>query len=288
MKDYLIKGYVFEGYARLYVANTSLLVEEARQRHHLWPTSAQALGRTLTASVIMGAMYKGDTELTVRIESDGPIGGMVCHTNTYGEVRGYVSNPEVFMKHKDGHLNVGPAVGAGFIHVTKDLKVRDMFTSSSPIISGEIAEDFAYYFTSSEQIPSAVSLGCLINEDESIDFSGGFILQLMPGAKEHHINQIEEVINHMPPMTDLLKDGLSPEEIAKKIDPDIEFLETLDLSFKCNCSKDRFAKALISVGKEELQSMINDDHGAEVTCHFCNNKYTYSESDLETLLKQAK
>jgi len=193
MKDYLVKGYAFGGTVRVYTARTTNLVAEAQKRHNLWPTSTAALGRLLTSSVIMGAMYKGDQELTIRVDSDGPIGGMVATTNTLGEVRGYVGNPHVFLQYNNGKLNVGQAVGNGFIHVTKDLKVRDMFTSSSEIITGEIAEDFAYYFTSSEQIPSAVGLGVLVNTDNTVAASGGFILQVMPGCKSETIDKIEKI-----------------------------------------------------------------------------------------------
>ena len=187
MKDYIVKAYAFNDSVRIYAANSTALVNEAQKIHDLWPTSAAAFGRLLTASVIMGAMYKGDQELTIRVESDGPIGGMVTHANAIGDVKGYVVNNHVFLQYDSGKLNVGKAVGNGFIHVTKDLKIKQAFTSSAPIQTGEIAEDFAYYFTASEQIPSAVGLGVLVNDDNTILASGGFILQVMPGIKEEQL-----------------------------------------------------------------------------------------------------
>ena len=212
MKDYLVKAFAFGGTVRLYTAVTTKLVAEAQKRHDLWPTSTAALGRLLTASVIMGAMYKDDQELTIRVEADGPIGGMVTTTNTFGEVRGYVGNPHVFLQYNSGKLNVGQSVGNGFIHVTKDLKVRNMFTSSAEIQTGEIAEDFAYYFTTSEQIPSAVGLGVLVEEDNTVKASGGFILQVMPGCKDETKTKIEETLQNIPPMSELVDQGKTPEE----------------------------------------------------------------------------
>ena len=204
MKDYLIKAYAFDGTVRIYTAVTTNLVAHAQEIHDLWPTSAAALGRLLTVSVIMGAMYAENQELTIRVEGDGPIGSMVSTTNNKGEVRGYVENPHVFLQYNSGKLNVGKSVGNGFIHVTKDLKIRSMFTSSSVIQTGEIAEDFAYYFTASEQIPSAVGLGVLVNEDNKILSSGGFILQVMPGCKKDTIEKIEKIISELTPVSEMI------------------------------------------------------------------------------------
>ena len=248
MRDYLVKAYAFDGTVRLYTAVTTKLVSHAQEIHDLWPTSTAALGRLLTASVIMGAMYKGDQELTIRVEGNGSLGGMVSTTNTYGEVRGYVNNPHVFMQYDSGKLNVGKAVGDGFIHVTKDLKVRDMFTSSSAIQTGEIAEDFAYYFTASEQIPSAVGLGVLVNDDNTVISSGGFILQVMPGCKPETITRIETILKNLKPMSEMVKEGLTPEQMVEAItEGDYKLLEELDLSYKCNCSREKFEKGLTTL-----------------------------------------
>jgi len=289
MKDYLVKAYAFDGTVRLYTATTTNLVAEAQQRHDLWPTSAAALGRLLTTSVIMGAMYKGDQELTIRVESDGPIGGMVATTNTYGEVRGYVGNPHIFLQYDSGKLNVGQAVGNGFIHVTKDLKVRDTFTSSAQIQTGEIAEDFAYYFTASEQIPSAVGLGVLVDEDNTVKASGGFILQVMPGCKKDTLDEIEAILSNIPPVSELVEKGTTPEEMVKLITNNkFELLEELDLSYKCNCHKEKFEKGLISLGIEQLQEIKEEDHQIEVTCQFCAEQYIFDEQEIQNLINEAK
>jgi len=269
MKDYLIKAYGFNGTVRIYTAVTTNLVAHAQEIHDLWPTSAAALGRLLTNSVIMGAMYSEDQELTIRVVGDGPIGEMVTTTTSYGEVRGYVSNPHVFLQYNTGKLNVGKAVGNGFIHVTKDLKIRNMFTSSSEIQTGEIAEDFAYYFTVSEQIPSAVGLGVLVNNDNKILSSGGFILQVMPGCKEETIKEIEETIKNLMPVSEMVKKGYTPEDIMNEItNNNYQFLQKLDLNYYCTCSREKFEKGLISLGKVQLQEILEEDEKIETTCHF--------------------
>jgi len=287
MKDYLVKAYAFDGTVRIYAADTTKLVDHAREIHDLWPTSAAAFGRLLTTSIIMGAMYKGDQELTIRVEGDGPLGGMVTTTNAYGEVRGYVGNPHVFLQYNSGKLNVGQAVGNGFIHVTKDLKVRDMFTSSAEIQTGEIAEDFAYYFTASEQIPSAVGLGVLVNDDNSVLASGGFILQVMPGCKPETIEKIENVLKTIPPVSEMISKKYTPEQIIEQIaGDDFKLLEELDLDYKCNCNRDKFEKGLISLGKEELQKLIKEEDPIETSCHFCNSKYKFTHNDISKLIDE--
>lgn len=287
MKDYLVKAYAFDGTVRLYSAYTQNLVSEAQKIHDLWPTSAAALGRLLTASVIMGAMYKDDQELTIRVQSDGPIGGMVTTTDAHGHVRGYVGNPHVFLQYDSGKLNVGKAVGNGTIHVTKDVKVRDTFTSTAQLQTGEIAEDFAYYFTASEQIPSAVALGVKVNEDNSILTSGGFILQVMPGCKEETLALIEEKLKTLPSVTSLLEEGLTPEMIVEKItDGNHEFLHTLPLSYHCDCSKEKFERGLIALGEKELMNLLEEDNHIETSCHFCNKTYNFSEEDIKQLIKE--
>lgn len=289
MKDYLIKAYAYDGTVRIYTAVTTDLVAHAQNIHDLWPTSAAALGRLLTVSVIMGAMYANDQELTIRVEGDGAIGSMVTTTTTKGEVRGYVENPHVFLQYNSGKLNVGQSVGNGFIHVTKDLKVRNLFTSSSEIQTGEIAEDFAYYFTASEQIPSAVGLGVLVNDDNKILSSGGFILQVMPGCKKETITQIEKKIKELLPVSEMIKKGYTPEDIMNEISGNsYQHLETLDLNYYCNCSREKFEKGLISLGKEQLTEIIEEDKKLETICHFCNTKYKFNEDDLKQLLLESK
>lgn len=289
MNDYLVKAYAYDGTVRIYAASTTNLVHHAQKIHDLWPTAAAAFGRLLTATVVMGAMYKGDQELTIRVESDGPIGGMVTTTNAHGEVRGYVGNPHVMLQYANGKLNVGQAVGNGFIHVTKDLKVRDMFTSSAQIQTGELGEDFAYYFTMSEQIPSAVGLGVLVNDDNTILASGGFILQVMPGCKEESIQRMETILKNMKPISELIQEHATPEDIiAILADDDYKLLEHLELSYKCNCTKEKFESGLISLGYEELKNLKEEDGHIETVCHFCNTKYHFSAEDLDGLMQETK
>ena len=289
MKDYLIKAFAFNGTVRIYTAVTTNLVAHAQEIHDLWPTSAAALGRLLTNSIIMGAMYTGDQELSIRVMGDGPIGEMIATTTSKGEVRGYVANPHVFLQYDSGKLNVGQAVGNGFIHVTKDLKVRDMFTSSSEIQTGEIAEDFAYYFTVSEQIPSAVGLGVLVNDDNKILSSGGFIMQIMPGCKDKTITEIEKIIKNLMPVSEMVKKGYTPEDMMSEItNNDYQLLEKLDLNYYCTCTREKFEKGLISLGKVQLEELETEDKKIETVCHFCNKKYTFDEENLQKLLKEAK
>ncbi|MCF7925270.1 MAG: Hsp33 family molecular chaperone HslO [Candidatus Izimaplasma sp.] len=289
MKDYIVKAYAFNDTVRVYATTSTNLVNSAQKIHDLWPTSAAAFGRLLTASVTMGAMYKGEQELTIRVQGDGPIGGMVAIANAKGHVRGYVHNNHVFLQYNNGKLNVGKAVGNGFIHVTKDLKIKQPFTSSAPIQTGELAEDFAYYFTASEQIPSAVNLGVFVDDDNTILASGGFILQAMPGIQEGQIKEIEKRINALPPISDLIKDNFTPEEIIDQLsDGDYTLLEILDIAYQCNCSKKRFEKGLISLGIEELKTLYDENNPIETTCQFCNTTYHFNQKELKKLIDETK
>jgi len=291
--DKLIKAYAFEKMARVYVADTTTLVQAAKDIHDLWPTASAALGRFLTATVIMGSMYKGafdrdDAELTLRVDSDGPIEGMVATTNTQGDVRGYVGNPHVFLQYDSGKLNVGGAVGNGQLHITKDLKIRDIFTSSVELLTGEIAEDFAYYFKSSEQIPSVVSLGVKVDEHNNIIGAGGVILQMLPGFKDHHLTDVEDAFKKLPHISFMLEDGLTPEAILKTITDDHQVLESMPLRYQCDCSREKFERGLISLGADELNTMIEEDGQIETVCHFCMKKYTFDDLDIQTLIEESK
>lgn len=287
MSDYLIKAYSFGGMVRLYAARTTELVEKARSVHDAWPAATAALGRVLTGSVIMGAMYKGDISLTIRIDGNGPIGGVVATANAKGEVRGYVGNPQVHASTHEDKLAVGYVVGKeGFMNVTKDLKIRDIFTSSSPLVTGEIGDDFANYFMQSEQIPSSVGLGVLVNVDNSVMAAGGFILQLLPGATKNEalIDQIEANIRSMKPISELIKNGYTPEMIIFEITQgDHEIVEKMDLHYACDCSRDKFGRGLISLGETELTEMIEEGKPIETECHFCKKKYIFTTDDLKDL-----
>ncbi|MFS0562852.1 Hsp33 family molecular chaperone HslO [Terribacillus sp. 179-K 1B1 HS] len=289
MGDYLIKATGFNGAIRAYAIQSTELVEEARRRHDTWATASAALGRTLTISAIMGAMLKGEDKLTVKVEGDGPVGPIIVDSNAKGEVRGYITNPHVdFELNSIGKLDVSRAVGTvGTLSVAKDLGLKEMFTGQVPIVSGEIGDDFTYYFANSEQVPSAVGAGVLVNPDHTILAAGGFILQVMPGADDSIITQLEERIGSIAPISTLIREGNTPEQILEKLigEENIHFLDTLPISFTCQCSKDRIQNAIKSLGNEEIQAMIDEDHGAEASCHFCNETYTFTEEDLKALLQ---
>lgn len=291
MKDYLVKAYAFGGMVRIYAASTTELVEHARVIHGTWPAATAALGRTLTAGVIMGAMYKGDISLTIRVDGGGPIGGIVVTTDAQGHVRGYVGNPEVHASTNEDKLAVGYVVGKeGFLNVTKDLKIRDIFTSSSALRTGEIGDDFAYYFVMSEQIPSSVGLGVLVNDDNSVLSAGGFILQLLPGAskKDGLVDAIESAIRAMKPVSELIRMGYTPEMMIQEItNGDHEIAESMDLSYACDCTRDKFSRGLASLGKKELQEMVDEGNPVETVCHFCKTKYEFTIEDLKNLMESA-
>ncbi|WP_077359041.1 Hsp33 family molecular chaperone HslO [Virgibacillus halodenitrificans] len=288
MKDYLIKATAHNGMVRAYATTTTETVEEARRRHDTWATASAALGRTITISAMMGAMLKGEDSLTVKVEGRGPIGAILADANAKGEVRGYVSNPHVDFELNDkGKLDVARAVGTdGNISVIKDLGLKDYFTGEVPIISGEISEDFTYYFANSEQVPSAVGAGVLINPDHSVLAAGGFIIQVMPGAEEEVISQLEEEIQSLPAISALIQQGNTPEQILERLfgKENVKVHETMPIEFRCKCSKERVEQAIIGLGKEEIKQMIEEDHGAEANCHFCNETYEFTETDLEKLL----
>ncbi len=287
-KDYLVKALAFNGEVRAYAVRSTQTVSEAQKRHDTWVNASAALGRAMTATVMMGAMAKGEHKLTVRIEGDGPLGPILVDSNAKGEVRGYVTNPHVQLPQNNvGKIDVASAVGKnGFLSVVKDVGMKDFFTGQVPLVSGELGEDFTYYFVISEQIPSAVGVGVLVNPDHTILAAGGFILQMMPGASEETIGKIEENLKQVPAVSKLIEDGLTPEEILNKIlgGDQVQILETMDVTFRCQCSKERIETALVGLGKDELQAIIKEDGKAEVECHFCNEKYTFSKEELKQLL----
>ncbi|MDA3931614.1 MAG: Hsp33 family molecular chaperone HslO [Tenericutes bacterium] len=284
MNDYLVKAYAFSGTVRIYAADTTNLVEEARQIHQTYPAASAAFGRLLTTSLIMGAMYSENQVLTIRVDGGGPIGKMITNVDAHGHVKGTVENPQVHYSYKD-KLAVGMVVGTkGHIHVTKDLKIRDVFTSSSEIQTGEIAEDFTYYFAKSEQIPSSVGLGVLVNEKNEVFASGGFILQAMPGVKEETLIQIEKNIKEMKPISELIDSGMTPEQLVNEITKgDHEFVEEMELSYHCDCHKERFAQGISTLDNSELDSIIGDNEPIEVTCQFCKKTYNFTIDDIKKI-----
>ncbi|MEN1939077.1 redox-regulated molecular chaperone HslO [Paenibacillus sp. 102] len=288
MKDYLVKALAFDGEVRAYSVRTTNMVSEAQRRHDTWRTASAALGRSLTAGVIMGAMLKGDQKLTIKVEGNGPIGPILVDAHANGDVRGYVTNPHVdFEGTEQGKLRVYQAVGTeGFLTVIKDIGMREPFIGQSPIVSGELGEDFTYYFAVSEQTPSSVGVGVLVNGDDSILAAGGFILQIMPGAQEETIAFIEERLQKIPPVSKLIEQGLSPEELLYEVlgEDKVKVLETMDVQFNCTCSRERIETVLISLGKEELQQVREEEDETEVHCHFCNERYKFSKEDITNII----
>ncbi|MGG5359544.1 MULTISPECIES: Hsp33 family molecular chaperone HslO [unclassified Enterococcus] len=291
MKDYLVKALAHNGYVRAYAVQATETVAEAQRRHDTWNTSSAALGRTLIGTLLLGSTLKGDDKLTVRIQGDGPAGGIVADANGKGEVKGYIKNPHLSLPlNPQGKLDVRGAVGtSGMFTVTKDLGLKEPFSGQSPIVSGELGEDFTYYLAVSEQIPSAVGLSVLVNTDDTIKTAGGFMIQIMPGADEETITKIEEQLKETPRVSSLLDEGQTPEEILKGLlgTDELTILEKMPVQFKCDCSKEKFSEAIIALGAEEIQAIIDEDHGAEAVCAFCNNKYQYNEEDLLELKKEA-
>lgn len=291
MNDYLVRAVAFDGKVRAFAVRTTDTVGEAQRRHNTWPVVSAALGRSMTAGVMMGAMLKGEEKLTVKIEGDGPIGPMVIDSNAKGEVRGFVTNPHVhFVLNEQGKLDVRAGVGTqGALTVVKDLGLRDMFSGQTEIVSGEIAEDFTYYFAMSEQVPSSVGLGVLVNPDNTILAAGGFIVQLMPGCDEEVIDAIEKQLSSIEPVSKMIEKGLTPEEILQAVlgENNVTILNKMPVTFTCQCSKERFGDAIAGLGKEEIQAMIDEDGGAEAQCHFCLETYDFTKEELEGLLHDA-
>lgn len=289
-KDRLIRGTAMNGKVRAFAVRTTALVEELRRRHDTYPTTTAALGRTVTAAAMMGAMLKGSEKLTVQVKGDGPVGQIIADANADCEVRGYVTNPHVQLpSNSQGKLDVAGAVGTtGFIHVTKDLGLKEPYRGSVPLISGELGEDFTYYFAVSEQTPSAVGLGVLVDTDSSVIVAGGFIIQLLPGLGDQEIDAIEGAIGQLPPVTSLLDQGLELEEMLRRIVPDFNLLDESEVGFACNCSVERVERTLISLGYDELTEMLQEDKEIEVVCDFCNEPYKFSPERIAELQQLTK
>ena len=283
MKDYLLKAVACNEHVRIYICSTTALVEEARTRFDLWPTASAALGRTLTVGSMMGSMLKSDKEqLTIRINGGGPIGTVLVDAYSDGHVRGFVSNPHIHYQYNDtGKLAVGIAVGKeGTLEVIKDMGMKENWSGAVALQSGEIGDDFAYYFTVSEQTPSAVSVGVLVDTDNHIISAGGLILQMMPDADEEDIRRCEEALSQLAPMSPLIKEKDSLEQILEERFDDVKILSSQDVCFKCHCSKTTMKRVLTTLSMDEIDKMIDEDHGCEITCNFCNERYHFSEEEL--------
>ena len=288
--SYILRGTSKNHGIRIFAADTTSMVEEARRLHNTSPVASAALGRALTASSIMGIMMKGDNDkLTLSINGKGPLGTIVCVADSKGTVKGYVSNPLVDIPSRaDGKLDVGSAVGInGLVTIIKDMGMKEPYTGQYPLVNGEIAEDLTAYYAYSEQQPSAIALGVLVDVDYSIKAAGGFIVQLMPEAEEKDIDILEKNLSQITSVSHLIDDGKTPEDLINLVLKDLEpmIYEKIPVSYKCDCSRERVEKALISIGKKDLDEIIKEDKLAEISCHFCNTVYHFNEAELIDLRK---
>lgn len=288
MTDYAVRAISKSGHIRGFSAVTTDLVQEMQKRHLTLPIASAALGRTATMGALIGLTLKEPHyRTTIRVEGDGPLGKIIVDANGAGHVRGYVENPSVLLPPKEnGKLDVSRAVGKGMIYIARDLGLKEPYGGASPIVSGELAEDFTYYFTASEQTPSSVGLGVLVHRDKIL-VAGGYMIQVMPEVEEEEISQLEERIGKLTGITELLHQGVSPEQLLISLmGEDTEILSRQPIEFRCTCSRKRIKSILKGLGKKEVQNMLEEDGKAEVTCHFCSEKYHFTGQDLQEILTE--
>ena len=291
MNDYMIRATAAEGQIRAFAATTRDMVENAKNAHNTSPVATAALGRLMTAAAMMGADLKGEKDLlTLKIEGSGPLGGLLVTANGHGDVKGYAFNPDVMLPpNAQGKLDVGGSLDLGVLSVIKDIGLKEPYVGQTQLVTGEIAEDLTYYFATSEQVPSSVALGVLMNKDNTVRQAGGFIIQLLPGASDEIIDKLEAKLSGISSITALLNAGKTPEEILTDIlgEFGLEILKKMPVQFHCDCERSRVEKAIISIGKKEIQDMINEGREIEVNCQFCNKHYKFSVDELEDMLKRA-
>ena len=290
MSDYIVRATAADASIRAFAITSRELVETARKDHNTSPIMTAALGRLLSGAAMMGVMLKGEKDLlTLQIQCSGPAKGLTVTADSHGNVKGFASNPVVELPpNAEGHLNVGGALDLGILSVIKDMGLKEPYCGQTVLQTGEIAEDLTYYFATSEQVPSSVGLGVLMNKDNTVRQAGGFIVQLMPFAEEETIEQLERNLSHISSVTSMLEEGKTPEGILEVLfeGMDLEIVDMMPASFYCNCSKERVEKAIISVGKKEITEMIREEKPIEVNCHFCNTAYTFTPQELQELLKK--
>ena len=292
MSDYIVRAIAANDQIRAFAAVTTETVETARQDHNTSPVATAALGRLLSAGAMMGTMMKGEKDiLTLQIKAGGPLEGITVTADSKGRVKGYVGNPNVCIPaNSKGKLDVAGAVGIGFMNVIKDMGLKEPYVGQVALQTSEIAEDLTYYFATSEQVPSAVGLGVLMNKDNTVRQAGGFIVQLMPFAEESTIAKLEENVQKITSVTNLLEEGHTPESLLDKVLEgfDVEINEKIPTKFYCNCSRERVEKALISIGRKELNEMIQEGKPIELNCHFCNHNYEFTVEELKEILRKCK
>ena len=291
--DYMIRATAANAQVRAFAVTSRDLAAYARDAHDLSPVAAAALGRTMSAALMMADMLKGPQDLlTIKIDGDGPLGGILVTADNLGGVKGYVQNPDVDLPNNAfGHLNVGGAVGRGTLTVIRDMGMKDPYVGQTAIQTGEIAEDITYYYAVSEQIPSSVGLGVLVSrKDKKILQSGGFIIQLMPFAEEETISALEKNLKGIDPVTKMLSDGYTPEQMLEKVleGMNLEVTEKTPVAFRCNCGKERYERALVLLGRDEVQKIVDEGEPVEITCQFCGKKYSFSPEELQTVLKKTE
>ena len=288
-KDYIVRATAANHQLRAFAITSRNMVEEARKIHNTSPVATAALGRLLTAGSMMGSMMKGEKDvITLQIECGGPIGGVTVTADSSANVKGYVNNPNVILPpNSQGKLDVSSALGPGFLNVIKDIGMREPYNGQTHLVSGEIAEDLTDYYATSEQTPSSVGLGVLLDKENFVRQAGGFIIQVMPDTEDEVIDRLEAKLNEVKSVTDMLEKGMTPEDILEYIlgDMDVEMLETIPAAYKCNCSRERVSKAIASIGKKDLQEMIDEGKPIEVNCQFCGTHYSFDTAQLEELTK---
>ena len=291
-KDYIVRASLANDSVRAFAISSTHLVAEARERHRTLPVVTAALGRLLSAGAIMGSMMKGDKDIvTISLKGDGPAGYITVTADSHGHVKGFPGNPNVDIPRKyAGKLDVGAAVGRGLLTVSYDLGLKEPYSGQVEIQTGEVAEDLAYYFTVSEQLPSAVGLGVMVDTDSSVKHAGGFIVQLLPDAPEDVIELLEKKLANLEPVTAMMEKGMTPEDMLSYIfeGVDIEFTERHDVEFYCDCSKEKVKRALAAISDKDLQDIVNDDEDIEVKCYFCNTAYKFSIADIKDILSSRK
>lgn len=291
-KDYIVRANLANDSVRAFAISSTHLVAEARERHKTLPVVTAALGRLLSAGAIMGSMMKGDKDIvTISLKGDGPAGYITVTANSHGHVKGFPGNPNVDIPRKyAGKLDVGAAVGRGLLTVSYDLGLKEPYSGQVEIQTGEVAEDLAYYFTASEQLPSAVGLGVMVDTDSSVKHAGGFIVQLLPDAPEDVIELLEKKLANLEPVTAMMEKGMTPEDMLSYIfeGVDIEFTERHDVEFYCDCSKEKVKRALAAISDKDLQDIVNDGEDIEVKCYFCNTAYKFSIADIKDILSSRK